>query len=357
MALLSSSLRNSALDARGFFEPTDQPKAPFKQNQFGGTLGGPIVKNKLFFFVDYQGTRVRAAMTSTSTVPTPAEIGGDFSGILGAQVGTDVLGRPIYENEIFDPNSTRQVNGSVVRNGFGFDPVSGLPIPGQANVIPASRFDPIAHNVAGLYPAPNKADALANNYVVNAPGLDNIDQMDARGDYNISNRQQLFARFSLSERTRFQTPPLPGLADGGSYGTGNYLEDTRGAVLGYTFTFSPSMVNEFRAGFNRNHYSDNIPAYGQNYPPEGLAVPGVPNNPTINGLTLFQPSGFQETRRARLHTDLQHQPGVPVWRHTEPGAREAYHQARAANPVQPIQSFSSRAAARQVFFYWRIYGQ
>jgi hypothetical protein len=285
-------LRNSSLDSRGFFEPADQPKAPFKQNQFGGTFGGPIKKNKLFFFVDYQGTRIRAARTNIVTVPDPSEINGDFSGILGDQVGTDAIGRPVFENELFDPNSTRMVDGNVVRDGFGFDPATGLPISGQANMIPASRLDAIAHNVASLYPVPNRA-GLANNYVVNAPGKDDIDQADARADYNISSRQQLFARFSISERTRFQAPPLPGLADGGNYSTGNYFESTRGGVLGYTFTISPTMVNEFRGGVSRNHYSDNIPAYGQNYPPEGLAVPGVPNNDTINGLTLFQPSGYQ----------------------------------------------------------------
>ena len=158
-------------------------------------------------------------------------------------------------------------------------------------------------------------------------------------------------RFSLSERTRFQSPPLPGLADGGSYSTGNYFEGTRGAVLGYTFTISPTMVNEFRAGFNSNHYSDNIPAYGQNYPPEGLAVPGVPNNPTVNGLDAIPAQRLQETRRARLHSDLQHQPGIPVWRHTEHRPRKAHHQARAANPVQPVQSFSGRPAARPLFSF------
>jgi Carboxypeptidase regulatory-like domain/TonB dependent receptor len=273
-------LRNSALDARGFFEAPDQPKAPFKQNQFGGTLGGPIVKNKLFFFGDYQGTRVSAAANGIWSVPQPAEIAGDFSALLGSQVGTDPLGRPVYQNQIFDPASTTTVNGSVVRTPF------------PNNIIPSSRLDPIAHNVAALYPAPN-SPGNANNYIVNSPGQDTIDQMDARVDYNISQKQQIFGRFSLSQRTRFQAPPLPGLADGGSYSTGNYFEGTRGAVIAHTFTISPAMVNEVRAGFSRNHYRDNIPAYGQNYPSSGLAVPGVPDNPTVNGLTLFQPNGFR----------------------------------------------------------------
>jgi hypothetical protein len=286
-------LRNSALDARGFFEPADQPKAPFKQNQFGGVFGGPIKKDKTFFFGDYQGTRVRAANTYIVTVPTAAEINGDFSALLGDQVATDALGRPVYQGEIFNPASTRTVNGSVVRDAFGFDRTTGLPIPGQANIIPASAMDPIARNVAALYPAPTIGGALTNNYAVNGPGRDTIDQMDARIDHNISPRNQLFGRFSLSQRTRFQTPPLPGIADGGNYSTGNYFEGTRGAVFAYTATINPAVVNELRVGFNRNRYRDNIPAYGQVYPPGGLAVPGVPNNDTINGLTLFQPSGYQ----------------------------------------------------------------
>jgi hypothetical protein len=157
---------------------------------------------------------VRAANTDIATVPTAAEIGGNFSGLLGSQVGTDALGRPVYQGEIFDPASTTMVNGNVVRNPF------------QGNIIPASRLDSIAHNAAALYPAPTVAGATANNYNFNAPGKDTIDQMDARVDYNISNRQQIFGRFSLSQRTRFQSPPLPGLADGGNYSTGNYFEGT-----------------------------------------------------------------------------------------------------------------------------------
>jgi hypothetical protein len=263
-------LRNSALDARGFFAPADQPKAPFRQNQFGGTLGGPIRRNKTFFFVDYQGTRIGTSQTDISTVPTPAEIGGNFSTLLaGAPAG-----------QIFDPQSTTTVNGQTVRTPFA------------GNIIPASRLDPISSAVAKLYPAPNVPGALANNYVVNAPGTEQIDQGDGRMDHNFSARQQIFARFSWSQINRFQQPPLPGLADGGSYSTGNYIEDTRGAAIGYTFSISPTMVNEVRIGFNRAHYVDNTPAYGQKYPSAGLAVPGVPDNATVNGLTLFQINAF-----------------------------------------------------------------
>ena len=260
-------LRNSALDARGYFEPTDQPKAPFRQNQFGGTLGGPIRRNKTFFFMDYQGTRVGTSKTDISTVPTPAQINGDFSAFQAT-------------SQIYDPQSTTMVDGQPVRTPFA------------GNIIPSSRLDPLSHAVAQLYPAPNVAGALNNNYVVNAPGNEQVHQADVRVDHDISERQHVFARFSLSQTDRFQQPPLPGLADGGSYSTGQYLDDTRGAVIGYTFTITPTMVNEVRIGFNREHYVDNTPAYGQNYPSSSLAVPGVPNNATVNGLTLFQISAY-----------------------------------------------------------------
>ncbi|HLK21748.1 MAG TPA: TonB-dependent receptor [Bryobacteraceae bacterium] len=258
-------LRNDVLDARNFFEPADAAKAPFRQNQFGGTLGGPILRNKTFFFVDYQGTRAGTSTPDIVTVPTPAEISGNFNGVA----------------TIYDPNSTQIVNGNVVRTPF------------PNNTIPAQDMDPISRAVAQLYPAPNVPGALHNNYVINAAGNEQIDQADVRGDHTISARQQLFARFSLSQVNRFVQPPLPGLADGGNYGTGNYIFDTRGAAVGYTFAISPTMINEYRMGFNRAHYVDNKPSYGQNYPPTDLAVPGVPNNATINGLTLFQPSGYK----------------------------------------------------------------
>ena len=139
-------LRNQAFDARGFFEQPNDRKAPYKQNQFGAALGGPIKRDKAFFFVDYEGTRIHQAQTDFATVPVAGESTGDFSSILGqVSSGTDALGRPVFPNEIFDPSTTRTVNNPpgcgaganppcpMVRDGFGFDPVTGLPGP-QANL-------------------------------------------------------------------------------------------------------------------------------------------------------------------------------------------------------------------------------
>jgi hypothetical protein len=285
-------LRNDALDARGYFESPTDAKAPYKQNQLGGTFGGPIVKEKVFFFADYEGTRIHSAQTDFETVPTTAETTGNFSDILGAQSGVDALGRPVYQNEIFDPATTRTVSGSTVRDGFGFDPLTGLPIPGQANIIPAG-MNSIGLNYASLYPAPNVPGAQGNNYRVNAPGTHRVDQMDAKVDENVSSKIQLFERFSLIQDHRFQAPPFSGFADGGGYNTGNRPLQNRGLALGYTHTFSSNLVNALRYGFNRIHYISNDPPYGQHYPQAGFQVPGVPNDASVNGLTWFAPDGYR----------------------------------------------------------------
>jgi hypothetical protein len=292
-------LRNEALDARGYFESPGSRKAPYKQNQFGVTLGGPIVKGKVFFFADYEGTRIHSAQTDFATVPTPSEATGNFSDILGPQSGTDALGRPVYTNEIYNPATTRQVpvgcgTGAnppcqTVRDGFGFDATTGLPIAGQANIIPGGMSQ-LGLNYAALYPV--VATAGGNNYTVNAPGTHRVDQMDARVDESVSSKIQLFERFSLSQDQRFQAPVFSGIADGGNYNTGNRPLDTRGLVLGYTQVIRPNLVNSARIGFNRVHYISNNPTYGQHYPPSGLQFPGVPNNPFINGLTWFGFSGY-----------------------------------------------------------------
>jgi len=293
--------RNDALDSAQYGFGTNLPKAPYKQNQFGATIGGPVIKEKVFFFGDYEGTRIRSATTDIVKVPTAAETTGNFFDILGGQskicgpngdqLCFDALGRPIYTNEIYDPTTTRTVNGSTVRDGFGFDPTTGLPIDGQANIIPAASLNQLGLNFAALYPVVTTPGG--GNYSVNAPGSDRIDQTDIRVDESVSSKIQLFQRFSLAQDHRFQAPVFSGLADGGSYNTGNRPLSTRGFVLGYTHTITPNLVNSARIGFNRVHYISNVPSYGQNFPPPNLQFPGVPNNPLINGLTLMQPNGYR----------------------------------------------------------------
>jgi Carboxypeptidase regulatory-like domain/TonB dependent receptor len=252
--------RNSALDARDFFEDPTAKKASFKQNQFGAAVGGPILKNKLFWFADYQGTRIHNPQTLVSSVPTEAVRTGDFSG---------------------------------AENGVIFDPETGLPFPG--NIIPADRIDPISQNILNLYPLPNQPGLFRNNFIISPTERDTIDQGDVRLDYNYSSANQFFIRYSMSGRTDFMPTPLPGLANGGGSSSGNTFEDTKGAALGYTHVFTPSIINEFRVGFNYVHIRRGIPIGGNQLPPDGLRVPGVPDNPSTNGITLFRPSGYRRT--------------------------------------------------------------
>ena len=285
-------LRNDAMDSAQYGFGTALPKAPYKQNQFGATIGGPIVKDKVFFFGDYEGTRIHSAQTDIVTVPSAPETTGNFSDILGTTAsGTDALGRPIFPNEIYDPSTTRTVGGSTVRDGFGFDPTTGLPIAGQANVIPSGRLNQLSLNYLALYPVVTTPGG--GNYSTNAPGTHRVDQTDIRVDESASSKIQFFQRFSLSQDHRFQAPVFTGLGDGGNYNTGNRPLTTRGLVLGYTQTLTPNLVNSARIGFNRVHYISNSPSYGQNFPPAGLQFPGVASNPLIDGLTLLQPSGYQ----------------------------------------------------------------
>src|SRR5262249_6413111 len=163
-------LRDESLDARGYFEDPESEKAPYHFQQFGGTLGGPIKKDKTFFFVDYQGTRRRSFNTQILSVPTAAQRNGDFS-----RNGNNVI----------------------------YDPLTGEPFPG--NIIPADRFDPLARNFINLYPDPNQ-DGLKNNYLVNPESTSDINQGDLRIDHEFSGSDRAFLRLSLTKGRTFTEP-------------------------------------------------------------------------------------------------------------------------------------------------------
>jgi Carboxypeptidase regulatory-like domain len=252
--------RNTVLDARNYFQPTG-PKAAYKENQYGGTIGGFIIKDKLFWFGDYQGTSINNPAPLISTVPSALARTGNFSSS--------------YYGTIYDPNT--------------YNPITTTRTPFPGNIIPANRIDPISQAFINLYPMPNLPGDV-NNYEINpgAPYLGN--QGDFRGDYDPSQKNQYFFRFSDGEVNSVRPQRFAGLAQGQSGGNVNlgYL----GAALGQTHIFSPTVFNEFRLGFSYYGGDQEFPPYGIAFPPPALTIPGVPLEAKTAGLAQFSPTGY-----------------------------------------------------------------
>jgi Carboxypeptidase regulatory-like domain len=297
-------LRNSAFDAKNFFDDPTAPIVPFKQNQFGGTIGGPIVKNKLFFFADYQGTRIRQSQTDVSTVPLAAsqsgERGGDFSDILGPQDTNpvtnqplyDALGRPVFVNEVYDPATTRAVAGGIVRDGFGFDPVTGLPISGLANIIPQDRLDTAALNVMQLFPDPN-LDGTGNNFLSNPVAQNNQNSFDVRVDHQPTANDSLSYNFSYGKVDAHSPDPFPGLAGGGTF-SGHVTNLALAAGISYVRTFSASRINELKLGYSRYVVNALPNLVGQDISDQ-VGIPGIfdsANPIATGGLPFISISNF-----------------------------------------------------------------
>jgi hypothetical protein len=165
-------VRNKAFDSRNFFSPTTQN---LKRNQFGAAVGGPVVKNRLFFFGSFEGTRQSQGINDFSTVPLAAERTGDFSSLLGASIGTDALGRPVLANQIFDPLTSRNVTAGQA------DPLTGRAAvstgivrePFTNNIIPTARINSASQLIEQQFiPLPNST-GLFNNFRTFPSGTNN----------------------------------------------------------------------------------------------------------------------------------------------------------------------------------------
>jgi hypothetical protein len=255
-------------------------KAANRENNFGGALGGPIKKNKAFFFFAYEGNRRRSGSpTGYKTVPTLAmRDNADFSAFLGSRIGTDLLGRPVFSNEIYDPTSTRRVAGGLVRDGFGFDPVTGLPIPGSANVIPQAKWSTVSAKLLPLFPTPIN-DHLVNNIEAYSgnPTLYST-KISTKIDEMINDKHKLSAFFTYSYRKRLMARsgyylPLPGIP----------LDQTkiqeipaRIFRLSDDWTISGRTVNHLGFGYNRfGNMNGEPPGDVSAYVPSKLGITGV----------------------------------------------------------------------------------
>jgi hypothetical protein len=256
--------RNTILNAVGFFKPLNGT-LPFNQNQFGAAVGGPIAKNKLFFFADYEGFRRVYHPLQFATVPTTAMDQGDFS----------AFGLPIA------------------------NPFTGVAAPN--GIIPASQFSPIGGALTSL-PAPN-LPGLSNNYESSPSDIINNDKGDIRGDYYITSKLTAFARYSQLNTRIFSPPNIPGPAGGNA--NGNVYVQTYEGVGGLTWTASPTSIVEFRLGGNYSHNGKLPSTVGQ--PTAGFTIPNEPLDKSYaGGLISSSVSGFSQFGRQGSNPQYQY---------------------------------------------------
>ncbi|MGP8246841.1 MAG: TonB-dependent receptor [Bryobacteraceae bacterium] len=242
-------LRNDDLDANNFFtNAAGNSRSPFHQNQFGGVLGGPIRRNRTFFFADYQGTRQNSVSgSSISDVPPAALRTGNFSSV----------------PTIIEDPATRHVGpaGNVI----------ATPFPG--NTIPSNEINSTSAAILSQLPLPNfgVSNAVARNYFYQAKQSSNTDQGDIRVDQVVSEKNNLFARFSVSNNYQPAVGTFPGFIGGGD----NTVSDNLQGALSDVHIFSPTVVNELRLGYIRSNGSQY--GTGQNGAPFALK----------NGMALF----------------------------------------------------------------------
>jgi hypothetical protein len=289
-------LRNSALDAKNFFDRPTNKIPPFKQNQFGGAIGGPIIKNKTFFFGDIDIFRQRLARTFVNTVPTARMRTGDFGELLAGS----------SPRQIYDPFTTRPNPDNPAQ--FLRDPFAG-------NVIPSNLWDPVTAKLMNAYPLPTSS-ALTNNLVTNPTKKQDWEQWDVRIDHQINESNNFFTRYSWSKTDTVSPLTFPAVQIPGvpvAIGIGN--EDTfagtaaltaQHIVVNWVHTFSPRVIADLRLGYNRFNLD-----YTQEGSDEGqplgnlLGVPNANQHETAQAFPIFSPSGY---------TGAGHSRSLPIFR-------------------------------------------
>jgi hypothetical protein len=254
--------RNEHLNARNFFQASNPVKPDYRRNQYGGMAGGPLVKDRTFFFVDYQGQRQSIGRTVTSNVPTLAERSG------------------VFRQNIYDPSTTVGNTRQQFPN----------------NTIPRSAMDPVALALLERYPLPTNS-ATANNYTRTANEIDNQDQGDVRVDHKFTNRDQAFGRLTYFQGHAAPVTAFPdgsGTIPAGSIAVGPQDTTAWAFASNYRRTFSTNALNELRIGHTRRSVQRNAVELPS---PAGAAlnIPGIPSNAQFpNTMPTFAPNGYQQ---------------------------------------------------------------
>src|SRR6185312_4798362 len=298
-------LRNEDLNARNYFAQPG-PRPEFRRNQYGMTLGGPVRRNKTFFFADWQGTRLLTGVTRFSTVPTLAQREGVFTTAIS-------------------------------------DPATNPRAPFPNNTIPTSRFDTIATQILAHYPAPN-LPGTANNFVRTAVEPDHQDQVDGRLDHVFNEKHRVFGRYSYSQDDDNPVTPLPegsGTLSSGVIGHAFTRADAVAAE--YDWTPSPTMLNQARFGYSRRAVDQDSLQNG------GITIPGVPSNSFSSTLPIFTVTGFQQigpttAANSIFRTSITEYLDTFSWvhgRHTIKFGTDIRREAlRVVNPPNPTGSYA-----------------
>jgi outer membrane receptor protein involved in Fe transport len=259
--------RDDKFDAINFFaKRANQPKAANKQNQFGGNFGGPLMRNRAFFFGDYEGTRIKQGVLRTGRVMTASERAGIF------------------------PSAIR-------------DPLTGQPFPN--NTIPADRIDPVAARIMALVPLPNTTGS--NNFIRQPNVEDDSDRYLGRMDFRITNNDNVFGRYIYSDRFRYAPGFFGGILDGSqSSSLGRQYLKSHGAVVGWTKVLGANLVNEARFSWARGISDGTQDPFGQSGMDQ-IGFRGVPADPrTAGGIVGIEITGHAWIGSPNFMPKFQH---------------------------------------------------
>ena len=315
--------RNDKLDAADYFEDANNiKKGELRQNNFGVTFGGPVIKNKVFFFGDYEGFRRVQGTIQTGTVPTLQDRNSNFtnlsdlitqSGIANcaaAGARCDDLGRVIPGGTILDPATTRAVTAGTVdtitgitalSSGFVRDPFSTCPAnttnfstgcSAGLNQLPAGRLDANAIKLLNLFPNPTLS-SVSNNFASSNGLYEHRNSFLTKMDVNFTQKDQVNYSFVYDDDPQYIPGIFGGVADGGAFQQGIQTALSQHNALAYTHTFSPSMVNQFKAGLNYLHTTRTGPegANSSNIPGQ-FGIQGIPQGHLNGGLPSIQFGGL-----------------------------------------------------------------
>jgi hypothetical protein len=305
--------RNSALDANLWFNNHNGlPKSDFSRNQTGVSAGGPLYipglykqREKTFIFGLFEHLTLSTPLLGTFSVPDANFRGGNFSEVLGGQVGTDALGRPILTGQIYDPHSTRAITAGQVdpktgriatKTGYIRDPISGN------NIATLGAFDPLGTKLIGYYPNPTKA-GLTNNLTSTGTAPATSNEYLVRVDHNISDASRVFVRYAYKQEVETSTPEYWGASN--PAGPGNIRPNNRWSIVtGYSHVFSPTLTMNLAVGYN--HYAEPSTNQSYGFKPSTLGLPTYldQNSPefpivTVGGETTLGPTGGAENVAVR----------------------------------------------------------